>query len=771
MQSAATSSAPGSPADFSDGLGIRLKIADPSVSEPLEVLRLRDDFLAAASFEFMLRERVSRLANFRHAYYSRVRRVDRLDNGSALGLISEAAQGARLSHILEVAHTCHLDLDVNAALCLVRQLVPAVAMLHQNARDVAHGTLAPERIVVTSNARVVIVEYVLGAAVEQLGYSRERLWKELRIAVPSGAGVPRLNHRTDVMQIGMIALALVLGRPLRDDDLKSLAALVASATENSVLGGREPISEPLRRWLSRSLQLDARSSFESALEAQLALDDVLSGEAGYIAAPIALETFLARYEECALTLPPASPAPVAPPPEPPRPAPAVVAAPAPKPTPVVAVPPPAPPPVTAAVAIAPAPVTEAPKVKSTPAPPAILETREIDARPPEREIEVAAFAEPFVSSPAVAPAPKSTPTMPLQAEAAPSDIAADDEQLRQIFASAASPVATATGVPAFWRTAALVAAVLALLEGGFIVWKVAGAAIPARAGTMKLESKPSGAQVKIDGQSRGATPLTLSLSAGTHVVELSAGGEPRVIPVTLPAGETLSQYVELAGGSALGRLAVTSTPPGANLLLDGKPVGTAPAEIADIAPGEHELVAELGGARVRQVAAVTGGATTSVTVALDGTANAAGAATPPATPSNVGGVAVKVPFEMQVFEGDRLIGNTTKKLALPAGPHELQIVSDTLAFRTTVRVEIVAGKMTYVPVTLPKGVIHLNATPWAEVWIDGENVGETPLGNLPITIGPHEIVFKNPQYGEQHHAATVTAAAPVRLSVDLTKPQ
>ena len=105
------------------------------------------------------------------------------------------------------------------------------------------------------------------------------------------------------MQIGVVALALVLGRPLGDDDLRDLPSLLASATENSVMGGREPISEPLRRWLSRALQLDSRDAFESALEAQLALDDVLSGEGGYIAAPIALESFLARYEECALRWP------------------------------------------------------------------------------------------------------------------------------------------------------------------------------------------------------------------------------------------------------------------------------------------------------------------------------------------------------------------------------------------------------------------------------------------------------------------------------------
>jgi hypothetical protein len=132
---------------------------------------------------------------------------------------------------------------------------------------------------------------------------------------------------------------------------------------------------------------------------------------------------------------------------------------------------------------------------------------------------------------------------------------------------------------------------------------------------------------------------------------------------------------------------------------------------------------------------------------------------------------VKVPFEMQVFEGTTLVGVTSDKLSLPPGPHDLRIVSETLAFKAWLHAEIFVGKTTRLPLALPKGSISLNATPWAEVWIDGEKVGETPIGNYAVTIGPHEIVFKNPDLGEQHHAATVTAATPVKLSVDLTKPQ
>ena len=233
-----------------------------------------------------------------------------------------------------MAERHRLDLDINAALCLVRQLVPAIAMLHENARDVSHGALAPERIIITPLARIVITDYVLGSAIEEARLSRERLWRDLRIAVPPGAGNPRLDHRADVMQAGVVALSLVIGRPLRREELRSAADLVSSATEATVHGERAPLSAPLRRWLMRALQVDTRGAFESASQAQQALeDDVLSGEGGYIAAPIALETFLTRYQECAVLgldddleadvaepsrePAPARPVPAAPPPAPP----------------------------------------------------------------------------------------------------------------------------------------------------------------------------------------------------------------------------------------------------------------------------------------------------------------------------------------------------------------------------------------------------------------------------------------------------------------------
>jgi hypothetical protein len=74
-----------------------------------------------------------------------------------------------------------------------------------------------------------------------------------------------------------------------------------------------------------------------------------------------------------------------------------------------------------------------------------------------------------------------------------------------------------------------------------------------------------------------------------------------------------------------------------------------------------------------------------------------------------------------------------------------------------------------VPVKLrwPQGSIALNAVPWAEVWIDGEAVGETPIGGLTLPIGVHEVLFRHPELGDRRASVTVTMGKTTTLGVDM----
>src|ERR1700681_1417330 len=159
--------APSTRVVFRDALGERRHVPDSGGADTLELLSLRTELTSAPSFEFALRERAGRLGSFHHAYYARVRGVERL-GGGALGLVSAQTPGVRLSQILDVVDRQHLPLDITTALALLRQLVPAVAVLYQSARALAHGAIGPESLIVTPNAHVIIVDHELGTALQQL---------------------------------------------------------------------------------------------------------------------------------------------------------------------------------------------------------------------------------------------------------------------------------------------------------------------------------------------------------------------------------------------------------------------------------------------------------------------------------------------------------------------------------------------------------------------------------------------------------------------------
>jgi len=69
----------------------------------------------------------------------------------------------------------------------------------------------------------------------------------------------------------------------------------------------------------------------------------------------------------------------------------------------------------------------------------------------------------------------------------------------------------------------------------------------------------------------------------------------------------------------------------------------------------------------------------------------------------------------------------------------------------------------------PKATVSVNARPWAEILLDGTSVGQTPIANLLVTVGPHEMVFRHPQLAERKQTVVVTAKGPNRIAADLTK--
>jgi hypothetical protein len=280
-------------------------------------------------------------------------------------------------------------------------------------------------------------------------------------------------------------------------------------------------------------------------------------------------------------------------------------------------------------------------------------------------------------------------------------------------------------------------------------------------GVLIMTTNPPGAKMFVDGVERGVTPLTVTLNAGAHALELRGDGATRLMPITMTAGAQLQQYIELPkSASAFGQLQVRTEPAGAKVTIDGTPRGASPTTVAELTPGEHTVLLESDHGSVKQIVTIEAGITASLMVPL-GAADGAPLS---------GWIAITATADVQVFENRRLIGTSqSDRLMVSAGRHDIEIVNETLGYRTTKTVQVAPGKVTALKIEFPKGTIALNAVPWAEVWVDGERAGDTPIGNLSLTIGPHEIVFRHPELGEQRHAATVTLSSPARLSVDMRK--
>ena len=286
------------------------------------------------------------------------------------------------------------------------------------------------------------------------------------------------------------------------------------------------------------------------------------------------------------------------------------------------------------------------------------------------------------------------------------------------------------------------------------------ARLPVQTGKATITSRPDGLAVTIDDQARGHTPLTLTLPAGSHQLRIEAGATVRTVPLIIEPNKSALQYVDLAAVAVpSGELAVTSEPSGLSVTLDGVAAGKTPLSLASVAAGERRLVIGDGKQAVTRTVTIEAGRTAAVAVSIGSGATATGA------------VAFKAPIEMQVMENGRRIGVTGRgRVRLSSGSHRIDLVNEQVEFRTTLTIQVADGATTTRVIDIPNGSLSVNAAPWADVEIDGRAAGTTPLGNLALPVGSHEVVWTHPQLGERRQTVVVKAKTPTRIGMNFGQP-
>src|SRR5262245_1407822 len=195
----------------SDAIGDRLLMFDSANSSSFELLRFRPELATSPGFEEALRHQVGRLETFQHPAFATVLGVEHLEGGQGLTLVSTHVPGRRLSDMFQAPRL--VGIHPTFATWLIQQLTPALADLQRQGTDIAHGALSADRVVLTADGSFMMVEHVLGPAIERVRLPQDNLWGEFGIASSlTETGFARLDRRTDVIQLALIALAILLGR-------------------------------------------------------------------------------------------------------------------------------------------------------------------------------------------------------------------------------------------------------------------------------------------------------------------------------------------------------------------------------------------------------------------------------------------------------------------------------------------------------------------------------------------------------------------------------
>jgi hypothetical protein len=756
-------------AGFRDRLGERVILPQKS-GVLLEHLYFVDPLAGAPFFAQALKERVARLATFSHASYCRVRRVQRAEEpDNRASLISVHVPGHRLTEVLNAAAWADIRPSTSAVLAAARQAMASVALLHDFAPDAFHGAIGPDRLILTEEGRIVVAEHVLGTVMTQAAeaWGAGRLWRELGVATMVDPALAHDGRRHDVMQVGLLVLSLLLGRTIAPHEYPDeVLWLLQQATEAEADGTRVALGTGLHAWLESALSLAGPRSHTTLLDSQKALADLMQ-DARYTPSPGAWSSFLSACETALQNMPAPGSAPLEPAPEPEA-------------------------------------ISEASSVEqgaaagvgtgtagdllaswnadSEPARPAAPVIRHEDAvveppKAPSAPAEVAFFAPPPRARPVAAETVFTTPQPPrpigvdrfatltldpqqgpeapqiqFEREAPPPEEAPLEQAAEDLPWQAKKwPISPVR----FVRPALVLALLIAVAAAATVyaprVWALVFDE-QRTSGQLIVDSEPTGASVTVDGRFLGLTPLTTTLREGSHRLEVQNGGALQSKTVQVEARKRLAERLTFPGSQDRGGLSITTYPAAGRVSVDGVARGTAPVNVAELPPGSHTIVVETPLGSQTQDVTVEAGKLLTVTM------------------QTASWVKVEAPYDLEVSEDGRPLGTTGRATVIVSpGHHHLEFTNISLGLKLRQTVDTEPGKLATVPLDLPMGTLNLTSDQPAEVAVDGQPVGSTPVSGLTVPLGKHEIAFQNPKYGRLVYSVSATLAGPVRLTASFKK--
>ncbi len=284
---------------------------------------------------------------------------------------------------------------------------------------------------------------------------------------------------------------------------------------------------------------------------------------------------------------------------------------------------------------------------------------------------------------------------------------------------------------------------------------------------IKIDSQPQQAAIYVDNKEsgiKGYTPSTLRLPRGTYTIILELPGfQPVKKPITVSRSEGFIFTLERAVRPAVLDVRASSSndsATGAQLFVDGAPVGTVPARV-EVPAGKHRVeVKKQGFVDWADTADVAEGDQRQMVIDLQ-----------QAVKKGALLVTSDQPGADVYLDGVRKDSTPALISDIPEGQHALEVKKDELSWKQIVTV--VGGRQQKVMAQLvPAGpamgsVRVVCSIPGAEVWIDGEMKGTVNSTIQGIPVGEHIVEVHARGYAPQAVNVTIAANAQSVARVDM----
>jgi hypothetical protein len=273
----------------------------------------------------------------------------------------------------------------------------------------------------------------------------------------------------------------------------------------------------------------------------------------------------------------------------------------------------------------------------------------------------------------------------------------------------------------------------------------------------------TGAEVFVDGVSRGTVPNEFEVAAGRRLLEVKKSGY-----------ETLSEWVELKEGehrtrelvlkrdaTGLGSIMVMAE--SGDVYLDGEKKDAAPTLLSGIAPGDHVVeIRRERGEPFRQVVKVEEGKQTKVTGAPAG--------------GLTGSVRVLANSEdVEVYLDGRVVGKTPADIPnVPAGQHVVEGRKKGYSSAEEV-IKLTPGEQLMVRLKIEKSnevvtraILSVkSAEPNAEVFLDGASVGNAPIERKDLEPGRHVVIVRKKGFVDYKREVNLEEGKPMSMVAEL----